>query len=71
MTNPWARKNPMLSLWLSAANAAAGKARGPAMAQMRRRQAEVMKQSMAFWIDAWTPPALKTAEPKRRTGKRP
>ena len=30
MTNPWLKKNPMMSLWLSAANAAAGRVRNAA-----------------------------------------
>jgi hypothetical protein len=54
MTNPWMKKNPYLSLWLSGANAVAGKARAPMAAAMRRQQAALTRQSMEFWMNAWT-----------------
>ena len=38
MANPWIKKNPLMSVWLSAANAWAGAARGLTMAEARRRQ---------------------------------
>jgi hypothetical protein len=38
MANPFTKKNPFLSLWLSAANAWAGAARGLMTAEMRRQQ---------------------------------
>ena len=36
MANPWLKKNPFMSMWLSAANSVAGKARGQATAQAKR-----------------------------------
>jgi hypothetical protein len=36
MANPWTKKNPLLSLWLSAANAWAGAARGVMTAAAKR-----------------------------------
>ena len=40
MANPWTKKNPLLSMWLSGANAVAGKARSAgAAAAGRARQA--------------------------------
>ena len=38
-TNPMMQKNPLMSAWLSAANASAGAGRGLWMAEMRRQQA--------------------------------
>jgi hypothetical protein len=38
MANPWTKKNPLLSVWLSAANAWAGAARGLMTAEARRQQ---------------------------------
>jgi hypothetical protein len=35
MANPWLKKNPFMSMWLSGANAAAGRASGQATAQAR------------------------------------
>lgn len=38
MANPLMKKNPFLSVWLSAVNAWAGAARGLMMAEVRRQQ---------------------------------
>ena len=43
MANPWMKKNPFLSLWLSAANAWAGAARGAMTAATKRQMAQAMK----------------------------
>ena len=62
MTNPW------LSLWMSAANAWAGAARGFYTAEMQRQQTAMMNQMIEqtnqFWMQAWSrqlgsPPAAK------------
>ena len=57
MKNPWVKKNPFLSMWLSGANAIIGATRGRATAQAKR-------QSATLWPAALTPPR-KTK--KRRT----
>ena len=36
MKNPWAKKNPFMSMWLSGANSALGSARGHATAAVKR-----------------------------------
>ena len=43
MANPMTKKNPLLSMWLSAANAWAGAARGVMTAEMKRRQKAAVK----------------------------
>lgn len=43
MANPWGKKNPLLSMWLSAANAWAGAARGMMAAEANRRQRAAVK----------------------------
>lgn len=43
MANPWTKKNPLLSVWLSAANAWAGAARGLMAAEARRQHKAAMK----------------------------
>ena len=50
MANPWLKKNPFMSMWLSGANAAAGRARVRATAQTR---AAITKQVIQFWSGAW------------------
>jgi hypothetical protein len=53
MSNPWTKKNPLMSMWLSSANRAVGAARGQATATARRQatatQAELTRQIVDFW----------------------
>ena len=58
MKNPWVKKNPFLSMWLSDANAVIGSARGRATAQAKR-------QASTFWSAALAP-----AKPRKRRSKR-
>ncbi|MFL5338523.1 MAG: hypothetical protein ACJ8H8_36555 [Geminicoccaceae bacterium] len=44
MANPLTKKNPLLSIWLSAANAWAGAARGMMASEVRRQQRAAVKQ---------------------------
>lgn len=37
MPNPWLKKNPFMSMWLSAANRAAGSMRAQATAEVKRQ----------------------------------
>jgi hypothetical protein len=61
MSNPWIRKNPFMSMWLSAANRTAGTARGQATAAAKRQiataQADALKQIVDFWTFQPTKPA--------------
>ena len=43
MSNPWTKKNPLMSMWLSAANAWAGAARGRMAAEMGRARKAATK----------------------------
>lgn len=69
MKNPWLKKNPLMSMWLSGANKVAGAARGKAAAAVKREAtraskdavAEGTKQVLDFWGEA-----LGTAKPKPR-----
>ena len=57
MYNAMFKKNPMMSLWMSAANSAAGSARGLWMAETQRQQSAMMQsftqQMIDFWSCAW------------------
>ncbi|MGM9482803.1 hypothetical protein ACS5PN_16535 [Roseateles sp. NT4] len=71
MINPWLKKNPFMSMWLSAASTVAGKARGHATAVVRRQSGAALTQVNQavtdFWMSAWD------AKPKpssRRKAKR-
>lgn len=60
MKNPWTKKNPFLSMWLSGANAVAGAARSRMTAEANRQAATMMsegvKQMTRFWTALLTPP---------------
>ena len=61
--------NPVMSMWLSAANAWAGAARGLWTAELHRQQTamanEILRQSAAFWSGAWMLPQRGKAKPKQ------
>jgi hypothetical protein len=57
MNNPWMKKNPFLSMWLSGANSIAGSARNQMKAQGTRMVTD-------FWRNALTPAA--TQRKKKR-----
>ena len=58
MKNPWTKKNPFMSIWLSSANSVAGAARGRIAAEGRRQSTaarkEMSKQVYSFWSDMLT-----------------
>lgn len=65
-TNPWLKKNPFLSLWLSGANTMASHARAQAAAETRRTIDQGMNDSIDFWTKVWFPNLTPPAAPKRR-----
>jgi hypothetical protein len=60
MYDPFAAKNPFLSMWLSAVNAWLGVGRGLWMAEWQRQQAAMMQeateQMIRFWTGGWMLP---------------
>jgi len=65
MSNPWTKKNPLMSMWLSSANAMLGSARGQAASMVKRQANESVnaatKQVLGLWTSAAAvpPPARK------------
>jgi hypothetical protein len=59
--NPWGKKNPFLSMWLSGANAVAGAARSRVTAEAKRQTSAAVTRSTKQMTDALTgkPPAKK------------
>jgi hypothetical protein len=53
MANPWTKKNPFMSMWLSSANSMMGSARAQATAETKKTvaaaQAETARQIVDFW----------------------
>jgi hypothetical protein len=60
MRNPWLKKNPFMSMWLSGANAVLGAARSRATAEGKRQATTMMshgaKQMARLWSGALTAP---------------
>lgn len=64
MTNPWLKKNPFMSMWLSAANRVAGTVRGQAMAEGTRQMKAAIAE--AYALPTAAPKAKAKAKPKRK-----
>ncbi len=61
-------KNPFMSVFLSAANRAAGSARAQATAAVKREAAKNVRQMSSAWAEAWLGAAA-TPRKKKRTPK--
>lgn len=66
MTNPWLKKNPFLSMWLSAANAGAGLLRVRAAQHAKRQAAATTKSMLDLWTFGTASPPAKPRRRKRR-----
>jgi hypothetical protein len=69
MRNPWIKKNPLMSMWLSGANAVMGSARSRATAEGKRQAALIMaegtKQMVRFWSGGLVAPAPRKKKKSR------
>jgi hypothetical protein len=74
MKNPWTKKNPFMSMWLSGANSALGRSRGQATAAAKREVKKAAstgatagsKQVLDFWTNLLTPPTYQRRKRKVR-----
>ena len=70
MSNPWLKKNPFMSMWLSAANRVAGSLRGQATAQVKRSvnaaMADAADRSVKPLAQAASPPSAKRKAKRKR-----
>lgn len=66
MKNPWTKKNPMMSMWLSGANTVLGSARGRATAEGKRQAASLMKKSTQQMMTFWSGGLLAPKSPRRK-----
>ena len=68
MSNPWLKKNPFMSMWLSTANRMAGSMRGQATAQVKRQVkaavTDATNQNIKQWSDAVT--GIKAKKARKR-----
>jgi hypothetical protein len=65
MCNPWLKKNPYLSMWLSGVNAVVGAAQGRARNTAKRKAAAATRQMTEAMVNAWLMP-LTASKPRRK-----
>jgi hypothetical protein len=69
MRNPWIKKNPLMSMWLSGANAVMGSARSRVAAESKRQAAAMLaegtKQMVRLWTAGLTPPTPRKKKKSR------
>ena len=70
MRNPWLKKNPFLSMWLSGANSIAGSMRGRATAHAKRQVStavtEETRANLKLWSDAMKATPSKPRSKRKR-----
>jgi hypothetical protein len=66
MANPWTKKNPLMSMWLSGANRAANTARGQVTAQVKRSATQANKKAAADMTQAWLDLFAPAAAPRKK-----
>ena len=69
VSNPWLKKNPFMSMWLSGANSVANSARGIIAAEAKRQSTTAMSKATNDMFSLWTGAVTSTA-PSRRKKKR-
>lgn len=66
MSNPWLKKNPFMSMWLSGANSVVNSARGRIAAEAKRQSTTAVNKAASDMIGIWTETMTKPTAPKRR-----
>ena len=66
MTNPWMKKNPWLSLWLSGANSMLGSARAAWVREAHRQNEAFLKETRRQMAAFWLGPTRPARSKKRR-----
>ena len=67
MRNPWMKKNPLMSMWLSGANAVLGAARSRATAQAKRQATTMISEGARQVVRLWSGALI--AAPRRKKRK--
>jgi hypothetical protein len=66
MSNPWLKKNPFMSMWLSGANSVANSARGRVASAAKRQSTAVFNKATSDMFSIWTDAMTGSTAPKRR-----
>ena len=67
MSNPWLKKSPFISMWLSGASSAANRARGRITAEAKRQSTAAVNKATSDMFGIWTGAMTGSPAPK---GKR-
>ena len=70
MANPWLKKNPFMSMFLSGANSLAGSARAQATAAVKRQTTKAVTEAGAEMFKMWTGAAAGPKAVKRTKRRR-
>lgn len=65
MSNPWTRKNLLMSMWLTSANKAMSAARGQVASAAKRQVAATQAQALRQIVDFWSGKSGKAPVKKR------
>ncbi len=66
MSNPWLKKNPFMSLWLSGANSVAHSARGRITAAAKRQSKTALTKATSDLYGMWAEAMTTGASPKKK-----
>lgn len=66
MSNPWLKKNPLMSIWLSGAHRVANHARGHTTAHLKRQISSAQSKAAADLPSLWLAPVNVTKPRARR-----
>lgn len=70
MANPWLKKNPFMSMWMSGAHSVAGTLRAKAASQAKRQAASATTKAIddlaGLWFAGFTPPSTKLRKRRKR-----
>jgi hypothetical protein len=66
MSNPWLKKNPFMSMWLSGANTVAHSARGRIAAEAKRQSNTAITEATRDMVSFWSGGPTGAARPKAK-----
>jgi len=64
--NPWLKKNPFISMWLSGANPMANSARGQIGAEVKRQSTAAADKHFSDMFATWTKALTATSATERK-----
>ena len=67
MSNPWLKKNPFMSMWLSGANSVANSARGQLAAEAKRQSSAAITKATSDMLGAWPGFTTSSTQTRKKT----